>query len=305
MEYKGVPISEDVARLLKRRRGPRSRLIHPRDLLTNEDIKDIMKRTRSPSVRAYLWCLYDTGTRPGALCNVDLSDLKQDSHGYVIDFKRTKTDASRRPVRLLIPEAISALDQWLAVHPDRLNPSAPLFLNRINQRFKPGLLTIYLKDYHQSRVGKNLNLYLFRKTRATSLLKEKRLSETEIKVRLGHEKDSQMLGKYYAILDEEDQAEAELQYLGIESKEEKQPQPVICPSCGAPNPAGINRCSRCLRPLTEIGLLEDQTSFVRTLAESGALQELVSEAVKEALTQSREPEPAQRQKRKRTPKPPS
>jgi hypothetical protein len=105
-----------------------------------------------------------------------------------------------------------------------------------------------------------------------------------------------MLGKFYAILDEEDQAKAELHYLGVDTGEEKRPEPVICPSCGAPNVAGSLRCSRCLRPLSETGVLEDQTALVRSLRDSGVLRELISEAVKEALQESHEPRPAQGRK---------
>jgi integrase len=263
-EFKAVPISPDMARLLKHHAGPKRRKLHPADLLTVADLQDITTHSRSPSTRAYLWVLYDTGARPTSLCDVDLADIQQDSHGYVIDFKKTKTEQSRRPVRLLMPESIGALDQWLAVHPDRTNPEAPLFVNTRNKRMSRRLLTMYLKEYHEKRLNKTLNLYLFRKSRATALLKEGRFSELEVKARLGHEKGSQMMGRYYAILDEADQARSELEYLGVESKEEGQSQPVICPSCGSPNLANAARCSRCLRALSESALAEE-TAIVDTL----------------------------------------
>jgi len=51
-------------------------------------------------------------------------------------------------------------------------------------------------------------------SRTTQLLKKKKFSEVELKLRMDHKKNSQMLEQYYAVLDEKDQAAAELKYLG-------------------------------------------------------------------------------------------
>ena len=125
LEYRNVPISDEVKRLLRHRTGPRSRLLHPKDLITKEELTDICRHMRSLSIIAYLWVLYDSASRPGALCNANISDLSEDRNGFVITFARgTKTESSKRPVRLLMPESIAALEKWLSVHPDRLTPTA-------------------------------------------------------------------------------------------------------------------------------------------------------------------------------------
>jgi hypothetical protein len=89
-------------------------------------------------------------------------------------------------------------------------------------------------------------------------LKEGKLTEIQIKMRLGHKKHSNMLEKYYTILDEEDQAQAELAYLGAEpEKKGKAPEVIRCPNCGAPNESDASRCLRCKFPLSEEALLQD------------------------------------------------
>ena len=265
LEFKGVELTKEMKNVLKNKSGPKRQILHPKYLLTLEELEDITQHTKIPALRAYWYCLYDTGSRPGALCDLTVSDLTQDRHGYVFTFKSAKTEQSKRPVRLLMPTAIQYFEQWWAIHPRKNDSDAPLFINSRRRKFRPVSLTIQLKKYHEKRLGRGphgskapLNLYLFRKTRATRLLKEKVFNEIEVKMRLGHEKHSQMLAQYYAILDEEDQAEAELRYLGVTPKEEGLPQPVSCPSCGAPNDAGTASCHRCRLPLTEEEVIRQQ-----------------------------------------------
>jgi len=290
-------------RTLKAKRTERVRKIYPKDLLTTADIEDITTHTNSPALRAFYWTLYDTAARPGAVCALNISDVVQDRHGYTFTFRNAKTEQSKRSVRLLIPKAIGYLEQWLAVHPRRADRDSPLFINRQSNRYDPSDLTSTLKMRHQKRVGKNLNMYLFRKSRATQLLKEKRFSEIEIKMRLGHKKHSRILEEYYAILDEEDQSAAELQYIGVDPVSEEAVQMPICNYCGALNAPDSLNCQRCLRPLTEeemrrqVTLVSSETlrifredpevlkaSFVTLLADSEILKILAS-AVAEALVQ--------------------
>lgn len=306
LEFKDIEPDREMRRLLKSKSGESKRKIHPKDLLTLEELDDIVRHTKSASLRALWTCLYDTGCRPGALCNLNISDLILDRYGVVFHFRKAKTEQSRRPVRLLMPQAIRYFEQWLGVHPRRNDPDAPLFINYGGRRFRPVSLTIQLKKYHEKRLGRGqkknkapLNLYLFRKSRTTALLRESRanrpnsLNEMEIKLRLGHTKHSRMLERYYAITDESDQAEAELRYLGVVEEKEDTPQSVICPNCGAINETTSPSCHRCRLALTEEEVIRQQQTAteqsLRSIQESGVLQDLVDEAVETALRRSRKP----------------
>ncbi len=296
-EFRGFELDDDIKEMLKAKHGKRKRRIHPKDILTFEELMDIATNTRNTAARAFYMVLYDTGARPGAVCNLDVRDVEQDRHGFVLQFRKTKNEQSKRAVRLLTPQANQFLSQWWSIHPRRNQPGAPLFINQRGGRFKVNAMTSLLKQQHQERLGRGegrgkapLNLYLFRKSRATRLLKEDRLKPIELKRRMGHSKHSNMLEKYYAILDEEDQASAELRYLGVEERAESEtPQPTSCPNCGALNDPGKQQCYRCGFALTEEEAIRQQERTVQRtldrLRESGALQEIVSEAVSEALKQ--------------------
>lgn len=300
LKFLGVKLTKKHKALFTFKKGERKRKIYPKDLLTIQELDDIVQHTESPALRAFYWCLYDTGGRPNALCSLNMSDLTQDRHGAVFKFRNTKTEQSKRPVRLLTGKANQYLNQWLAVHPDRQNPKAPLFINRLGNRYTPSDMTSTLKVLHQERLNRGegkekapLNLYLFRKSRTTHLLKEGELTELQIKMRLGHKKSSRMMERYYAIIDEMDQADAELEYLGVETeKEQPAPQSITCSNCGAINEAESSRCHRCKHPLTEEELLHEQQELtsrtLQSLRDTGDLRDLFREVLAEILEQEDE-----------------
>lgn len=263
LAFHNIEPGEDLQRVLDRKRVRNKRKLHPSDLLTKSEVVDIIEHTRSQTIRAFLAVLWDTGRRPSGVARLNVSDVTADKHGYVLTFRTTKTDQSRRPVRLLWPRAIAEFEKWWSMHPRKDDKKAPLFINQWDNRYNVKSLTTMLKGQHEERLGRgdgdkaSLNLYLFRKSRATQLLKEGKLTEIQIKMRLGHKKHSNILEKYYTILDEEDQAEAELEYLGAEPEEDKAPEIIRCPNCGAPNESDASRCLRCKFPLSEEALLED------------------------------------------------
>jgi len=74
-----------------------------------------------------------------------------------------------------------------------------------------------------------------------------------------------MLEKYYAILNEEDQCEAELRALGVSKSEQREPDPIVCPNCSAVNTHDAMRCSRCHIPLTESAQIEELESVRESL----------------------------------------
>ena len=310
LTFRDIPL-DGLEPLLKTRKGEERRKLRPEDLLTIEEVLDIVSHTQSARLRAFWMVLYDTGCRPNELCQTNTADVQQDQYGYKFTFWETKTKQSKRSVRLLTPQAIQYFEQWWAIHPRRNDPSAPVFLNTMGRRVRAKSFMDLLKKQHQSRLGRTngekapLNLYLFRKSRATQLLKEKQFSEIEIKMRMGHKKHSQMLEQYYAILDSEDQDEAELRVMGAAPKTNEVVQPVTCPSCGALNEADSLRCVRCRLPMSEEkaiqvqkaavesfqSLLSDpetlKTSFESLLSDPGILKVFAS-AVAEALVQERE-----------------
>ncbi len=275
MQFKGISIStDDLQGVLRSKSGKRRRKISPKDLLTAEERSHIIGNLHSPSIRAYLAALWDTGGRPSEISTMRIVDVKEDSHGFVLNLHQTKFEKKSRPVRLLDPQSIAAFSDWWAIHPRREDPTSWLFPNRIGKHLDVATLSQYLRERFNDSLkrGKNrskssLNLYLFRKSRITHLLKERLLSEVEIKTRVGHTQHSNMLEQYYAILDEIDQQEAELRYLGVKTEQEQVPME-LCPHCGAPILATVARCYRCRQPLSEKEMVEEQKMLLRDAVKS-------------------------------------
>lgn len=295
MKFQELAIDERIAKALKRKRHQVQRKLRPSDLLTWNEVVDICQHTNALWLRAYIMTIFDTGRRPAAPLKLNLGDVIQTRHGYILKFDKVKTEQSRSNVTMLIPEAIKAFENWLTVHPDRDNDEAPLFINREGNRPIQKTVRNTLQVQHNERLQRghkkpkcSIFPYLFRHSRATQLLREGRLSAMDIKLRMGHKKDSLILEKYYAILDQEDLHKAELRYLGVLEKEDNVPRPVPCPNCGAINNTDSNLCSRCHLPLSEAEL-ERQTRLsvdqaLSTLSEhSPEFQELVSKAVAQAM----------------------
>jgi len=263
LKYKEIEITEDMEAELKSKSGDRKREIRKKDLLTPDELKDIVAHTHSPALRAFYMTLWDLGCRPNAICAANIADVTEDEHGFVFFLNDSKNAQSRKSVRMLEPEAIQHFQYYWAMHPNREDPEAALFLNQSGRRLKANTVIHSLK-HHEKRLGRGtgngkapLNLYLFRKSRATYLLTEGKLSETEIKIRMGHKRDSKVLEKYYDIRDEGDQADAELGYIGATSGQDTRTI-FVCPNCGVPNEEGKKRCFRCKHPFTSEAIAEGQ-----------------------------------------------
>ena len=269
LQFKGVPITDELKTVLRNKSGKRVRKISPKDLLTAEERSHIIGNLHSPSIRAYLAALWDTGCRPSEINAMLIVDVKEDAHGFLLNLHQTKFEKKSRPVRLLDPQSIATFSDWWTIHPKREDLTSWLFPNRLGNHLDVVTLSQYLRERFNEPLkrGKNkpkssLNLYLYRKSRITHLLKERILNEVEIKTRVGHTQHSTMLEKYYAILDEIDQQEAELRYLGVKTEQEQVPME-LCPHCGAPNLATATRCYRCRQPLSEKEMVDEQRGLVK------------------------------------------
>lgn len=256
LQFRGFEIDEKLKKRLGYRTGQKKNSVRPKDLLTRDEIIGIIEHSNSPTLRGYYAVLYDTGARPSGILRCNIGDVVQDKFGFTLTINRAKNLQSRRTVRLIDPTMMRYFEiHWSRVSGDP--PDTALFRNSNGNRYRARDISLFLWKHHRPRLNKTVNLYLFRKSRATQLLTEKKFSEIELKMRMGHKKGSQVLEKYYAIIDEQDQALAELNYIGVKSaKKDKSPPSIFCTNCGAPNVSDASRCQRCRMPLTEEELIK-------------------------------------------------
>jgi integrase len=293
LKYKGGTMTESVTALLKTKSGDRRRQIRPKDLLTLVDVEDIIENTTSQCLRSLIACLWDLGCRPSEITGINIEDVVPDDLGFVITIRRGKSSEGRE-VRLLTPMANSHLKKWMEQRPDTNNPS--LFLTNRGKRYQAKALTSWLVAHHQPRQRArrkmpkwHLSPYLFRKSRTTQLLKEKRLTDIEIKLRLGHKMHSNVLETYYAILDEQDQAKAEKRY--VDPNGERNDYDVFCSRCRLPNETDAKHCIRCGMPLTEEGIVKLGKSEGERLTQLEDMFSVLVQAVQAGIKEDDVPVP--------------
>ncbi len=289
IQFKQIDLTKPDKKMLKNKQGDKKRKIKPRDLLTAEEREYMYGKIQSPSMRGYLAALWDTGARPSELARMNVSDVVEDKHGYVLNVHQRKYEKKKRSIRMIDPRSIAVFSDWWRIHPHKDDPDSPLFLNRNGDRFTPSSVGKYLKrkfndafNRGEGRPKCNLFLYLFRKSRATQLVKEGKLNDMEIRMRMGHKRNSTVLEEFYAILDQEDQAEAELKYLGVRPEEEDGTKIDLCPSCGAPYNEGDRLCPRCRHPLTEEALLEQRQQTMKEVME-GPIRDALRKMIRAEL----------------------
>lgn len=291
LKFKGLEITDELTLALKYQAGQPRKKLTPKDLITETELRDILEHTQSPMLRAYYAVLWDTSARPSALTRLDVQNVTEDNHGFVLHITKAKTQESKRSIRLLTPLAIQHFSVWWSIHPRRTDPEAPLFINRYKNRVNVIPLRTGLTRYHNKRLGRgnntgkaSLSLYLFRKSRLTQLTKEGKLSEVQIKLRAGHKKHSQILNQSYLIIDQMDQSNAELEYLGVSEKDTEKESMIVCPNCSVANEAGSSICFRCKFPLTEQAMIEQQAQAQQVNADN--LKKQIAEAVQAALAEA-------------------
>lgn len=279
--FRGIELDKKTFSWLERKTGPRAREIAAKDLLTADERATIISEIKSQSLKAFLAVLWDTGARPSEIAQMTLQDVEEDKHGFVLHVHQTKYKKRLRPVRMLDPHSIAIFGDWYIVHPNFNSDEkeVPVFLTNRHEMLDVQHVSNNLRMRFNPRFGRNtdqkasLNLYLYRKSRITHLLKEELLTPMQIKVRIGHTKQSRVLEKYYAILDEMDQAEIELKYLGVVKDEKQYARVIPCPQCGAPNLENTTRCFRCRQALSEKTVVADQEKLLE-----GAVRKILTDA---------------------------
>lgn len=136
---------------------------------THEEMQEIPALTRAEIEKmadacntrdkAIVMVLFDSGARIQEFLNLRIGDLtkKQEENYYMIRIKHSKT----KPRTISIPMCTTALDNWLAIHPEKDNPNAQLF------PLSYDAVRMLLKRIGRKILKKEINPHLFRHSSAT------------------------------------------------------------------------------------------------------------------------------------------
>jgi integrase/recombinase XerD len=226
------------------------------DIITPEDIKVMIEKTRNLRDRALISTLWESGCRIGELATIRIRNLVFDKHGAVMTV-RGKT--GMRKVRLVW--SVQYLAQWLSTHAHRNDRESYVWINigpvNKGEHIKYATVRKLLKTLaKESGVLKKVNPHAFRHARATYLASH--LTEFQMCQYLGWAQGSDM-PRTYVHMSGKQMDQAILQLNGIASSiEDKQEllRPIACHRCELVNPCDNKFCSKC-------GAILDATEAIR------------------------------------------
>jgi len=248
------------------------REVDPNDLLSDEEVQALLDAAENPRDKALIALLADTGLRIGALASLRLRDIDASGRTTLVSINE---DANVKDASGTVPLTWSEshLSAYLNVHPRRDEPDAPVL--HTSAGYYDGdddgalsyqYLARRVKDV-ADRAGvdrEKCNLHNFRHTAISNWIREG-LSEQAIKHRASWTVDSDMLGVYSAVRDEElnDQI---LDHYDIAGVDDATSTPDIeeCPRCNSALRGSEVFCPTCSAPLSasaaaKVEEVEDRT----------------------------------------------
>lgn len=217
------------------------------DLITEDDVKQILTGCLTARDRALVYTHFEAGTRPGEILSLRIKDVKFDQYGAQI---HVDGKTGQRPIRLV--KSVPMLLNWINNHPFTDDKDSPLFVvMSSNRRGQPlsysATAKIVKESAKRAGVEKKITLNLFRHSEATRSANF--LTEALMKKRHGWSPTSRMPAKY-THLNNSDVDEAILKHEGIAKVEEaKKPIPIKCHFCETFNEPDSELCTNCIKPL--------------------------------------------------------
>lgn len=216
----------------------------PEEMLTEEEIKSMIKVLNHPRDKAIVATFWDAGGRTGELGNLALKHIVFDQYGAVavVDGK-----TGMRRIRLIF--SVPYLASWIDIHPAKENPNAPLWVG-IGQRGRgkqldyAAIRMILKRAAQKAGIKKRVYNHLFRHSRSTDLAQY--LTESQMKEHLGWKQDSKMAA-IYVHLSGKQIDDAILRIHGMVKKESNVPEltTMLCPRCRHNNSTLSNFCAMC------------------------------------------------------------
>jgi integrase/recombinase XerD len=136
------------------------------DLLTPQDIENVLGVTRNPRDRALISMLWETGGRIAEIGNLQIKHISKVAHGYQLDVNG-KT-GRRSP---LVVSSAPYLSQWLASHPFAGDMESPLWVHyqyhaRAGHLHYDTIAHLLAHLFARAGVKKHIYPHLFRHSRA-------------------------------------------------------------------------------------------------------------------------------------------
>ncbi|MCK4790839.1 MAG: tyrosine-type recombinase/integrase, partial [Desulfobacteraceae bacterium] len=228
---------------------PRSKKTLPSDLLTEEDVQLLIETSEYPRNKALVSILWESGARTSEILTLHVGDVTNDDYGMLITMIG-KTGS--RKVRLV--SSVPYINMWLAQHPDKNDPNAPLWRD-MNKRGEERALHYYALRMMLIRLAKDakltrpVNPHHFRHSRATYLAS--RLKESVLDQYMGWTIGSKMPAVYVHLSGRDTDDAILAMYGKKQAPEDKISKltPRDCSRCDTKNAVDARFCQKCGMPL--------------------------------------------------------
>jgi integrase/recombinase XerD len=164
------------------------------EYLEEEEIPILLENTPTLQKKAFLACLYESGSRPEEYLRITNLDCKFDTNGAIL-ILRGKTGERR----IRIVSFAKLLLQWLDIHPLKHQKQFPLWISQAtNYNNQPlglrGAQLIIEEALAKAKFDKHKRLYLLRHSRATHLCKW--FTEAQMCVFFGWQHGTKVVRRY-------------------------------------------------------------------------------------------------------------
>lgn len=119
------------------------------EVITAADLNKILAATPHERNKALIAILWATGARADEALNIRLGDFENIAGIEGVNLRGTKTKLSKRWAAIADAKVEEVLKAWMAMHPDRANPNAPLWINSSGERISYQMLNRVLRESHK------------------------------------------------------------------------------------------------------------------------------------------------------------
>jgi integrase/recombinase XerD len=221
--------------------GDKTRIHEPEQLLTFEEVEEMIRHARSPRDKALISFLYESGARISELLSMKVKHLE-----FCGNIVRATLPVSKTQPRVIpLVTCKTHLSTWMNYHPLKDDNEAPLWSNLKGDGKHPLLgqtVSRILKDTAAtSGINKRVYPHLFR---ACSITHKQAAGWPEQNIKLFHGlcKDSKVM-KHYSHLSYSDLEDIQKKMNGLPVEDKPGVYSGIrCPTCGKKNPLYVEVC---------------------------------------------------------------
>lgn len=274
---------------LLRKKKEIKKVLKKSDLLTREEIREILKNMRRPIDKCIFMVLLESKARKRELIELKMKDVVfYDS--YVMLYVRSSKTAQRN---IPLIESVPYIYRYLEDHPKKDDPDAPFFMTKYRGEFRkysPNAFNRIL-ERNTGFLKKNIYPHLLRHTGLTEMATK--LTEFQLKQIAGWTLDSKQAARYVH-LSNDDLENKILEIHGIKPPKKEtrvtHVEIIKCPRCNYENSDLDNFCSRCGSALNIKIVLEhkEEAKELETLIQKSDIRKVIDEILKEKINETKQ-----------------